>query len=64
MKVHEEVLKKYKKLRTDGQLESLEDIYVNQPISRLDKDNYSFTFDVLKNHVEEKMVLQGKLEKM
>ena len=56
------VLKKYKQLRTNKILESLEDIYLKQPISRIDKDDYSFTFDILKNHVEEKMILKGKLQ--
>lgn len=34
-KVQEMVMKKYKKLRGEGILESLEDIYAKQPISRI-----------------------------
>ena len=57
-------MKKYRKMRSDGFLASLEDIYTKQPASRLDKDNYSFTFDVLKNSIEEKMRIQGKLREL
>ena len=51
-------------MKKDGVVESLEDIYANQPISRIDKENYSFTFDFLKGHIEEKMVTKGKLQRM
>ena len=63
-KIHEVVLKKYKMMRGNGRLSSIEDIYLNEPTSRLEKDNYSFAFDVMKNNIEEKMMNRGKLQKM
>jgi hypothetical protein len=42
----------------------LEDIYVKQPISRILKDEYVFSFDNVKNHVEERINDKSKLEKM
>lgn len=36
-RVHEMVMKKYKTLRNDGILQSLEDIYTKQPMSRIVK---------------------------
>ena len=51
-KIQEMVIKKYKIMRQNGTFSSLEDIYAFEPASRIDKDNYSFTFDILKNHIE------------
>lgn len=63
-KVQEMVMIKYKKLRADGFVESLEDIYTKQPMARIHKDNYSFTFDLLKNSIEDKMTTQSKILRM
>jgi len=41
----------------------LEDIYAKQPTSRIDKDNYVFSFESVKNHIEEKMNDRGKIQK-
>jgi len=46
------VRKKHKIMRETGAFSSIEDIYAFEPPSRIDKDNYSFTFDILKNHIE------------
>ena len=64
IKVQEMVAKKFKNMRKNGQLATIEDIYASEPESRLNKDNYNFTFDVMKNNIEEKMSNQGKLQKM
>jgi hypothetical protein len=45
-------------------LQSLEDIYAKQPQSRIDKDHYVFSFDSVKNHIEDRMNERGKLQKM
>ncbi len=58
------VMLRYKSLRSSGILESLEDIYSKQPASRIDKDNYIFSFDNVKNHTEEKINDKTKLQKM
>ena len=63
-RVHEMVAKKYKMLRSEGILQSLEDIYVRQPSSRIEKEQYNFAFDLLKNDIEEKMITRSKLKKM
>ena len=49
------VLERCKGMRGDGLLQSLEDICVNQPPSRIVKENYFFSFDLVKNRMEEKV---------
>lgn len=55
---------RYKDLRSGGILESLEDINFKQPLSRIDKDHYIFSFDNIKNHTEDKINDKSKLQKM
>jgi len=46
------VMKRYKNLRNDGILESLQDIYSKMPPSRINKESYIFSFDTIKNNIE------------
>ena len=54
-RVQEMVLERCRGMRGDGLLQSLEDICAHQPPSRIDKENYFFSFDIVKNRMEERV---------
>jgi hypothetical protein len=58
------VNKTYKNLRELGEFETVNEIFGKLPISRIEKEQYLFLFDSVKQNVDEIIIRQDSLEKM
>lgn len=54
----------YRKLRELGEFETVNEIFGKLPISRIEKEQYQFLFDSVKQNVDEIIIRQDALQKM